>query len=153
VPAGLNSERPRHRKVDATVPGGGVPAKLTACQRTALELIKAYPEQMAWPAAFGRLFWPDWGKRTNPDGTVWHHERRNKVNAPTMHYRAAGYLGKLRKAGLITGGMYILGDIGREPLYLTKLAEDLLIKAQADQAAKRPQTVGHAAEERLQFGR
>lgn len=127
--------------------------KLTARQQKALELIRAYPDEMAWPAAFGRLFWPDWGKRTNADGTVWHHERRNKTNAPTMHYRAAGYLGKLRKAGLIIGGMYNLGGFGREPLYLTTLGEHLLIKAQADEAAKRPQTVGHAAEERLQFGR
>jgi hypothetical protein len=124
MPAGLNPERPRLR--DTTAPGGGVPTKLTARQRTALELIKAQPDAMAWPKRFGKAFWPDWGKRTNADGTDWHFERRNKSNAPTMHYRAAGYLGKLRAAGLITGGGYNLGGFGREPLYLTQLAEELL---------------------------
>lgn len=104
--------------------------RLTARQRTALLLIRDNPGGMAWPAVFGKAFWPDWGKRTLPDGTVWHHERRNKSNAPTMHYRAAGYLGKLRAAGLITGGMYEMGaGFGREPLWLTELAQNLLKQA------------------------
>lgn len=132
--------------------------KLSARQRIALELIKANPEAMSWPGRFAEAFWPDIHKREMGDGTVYKHIRRNKRNTPTYFWLGGGYLGRLRKAGLITGGMYDFGGPGRqyrgrEPLYLTKLAQTLLVKAQADEAAKRPQTYGHAEEERLQFGR
>ena len=112
------------------------PTKLTERQRTALLLIQANGESMAWPATFGKAFWPDWGKwtMTHDDGstTEYRHERRNKVNAPTMHYRAAGYLGRLRAAGLIEGGYYERrpsGGYNRAPLWLTDLARKLLKQA------------------------
>lgn len=109
--------------------------KLSARQRVALELIKSAPKAMAWPSNFATAFWPDMHKRAlvKEDGSVYEytHIRRNRVNTPTYFWIGAGYLGRLRKAGLITGGMYDFGGPGRqyrgrEPLYLTPLAETLL---------------------------
>ena len=107
--------------------------KLSARQRIALELIRSNPEGMAWPRAFALAFWPHMHDRslTREDGTVYEykHIRRNKHNTPTYFYLGAGYLGRLRKSGLITGGMYERnpsGSYGREPLYLTALARELL---------------------------
>lgn len=97
--------------------------KLSARGRRALELIQVRPNTMAWPGQFADAFWsdqPDW--RGNPAAG---HEavilqRRNKVGAPVAAWMAAGYLGRLRRAGLIEGGHWLRGG-GRDALRLTEL--------------------------------
>lgn len=105
--------------------------KLSARQRFALELIQSNRDAMAWPGRFAEAFWPDIHKREMGDGTVYKHIRRNRRNTPTHFWLGGGYLGRLRKAGLITGGGYEYGPggYGREPLYLTPLAHELLKQA------------------------
>lgn len=103
--------------------------KLTPRQRDALLLIQANPDTMAWPGTFADAFWPrDFiGER---GGRL--HGQRNKKNAPMASWWAAGYLGRLRKSGLVRGGYYERrpgGSYGRGPLLLTDLAKKLLENA------------------------
>ena len=65
--------------------------KASATTLRALEILRDNPE--VWPGEFGKLLWPQWSG-----------ERRNKVGGLTRSWSAAGYLGRLRAAGLVTGG-------------------------------------------------
>lgn len=78
-------------------------SKLSARTRTALLLIQSNPELMAWPGHFASAFWPR--DFIGPSGHTLHRQR-NKQNAPMASWWAAGYLGRLRKRGLIDGGDY-----------------------------------------------
>jgi hypothetical protein len=92
---------------------------LTETQVRALRIIEIHPD--LWPKGFAKLMWPQ-----QPDS-------RNRVGAPTVNWQAAGYLGKLRASGLITGGeqVFVRTNKGRwewtrSPMWLTTKAKDLL---------------------------
>jgi hypothetical protein len=104
--------------------------KLTALQRRALLVIESEPK--LWPKDFGKLMWPDWNQGLEGQ------QHRNRVGAPTLNWYAAGYLGRLRAAGLITGGEYALERTSgfkrtytRSPLRLTAKARELLLQPQS----------------------
>ena len=67
---------------------------ITETTRRALEIIRSH--RITAPRQFARFMWPD-----NPG---WSRTTRAGVRGGGMALAGGGYLGKLRKRGLITGG-------------------------------------------------